>query len=693
MANDILILYPEINVPPLPKTLLELGMYVGMLRQSKFQVRVWRFHDEPEISGLVESLKEAPPRFVLYYIEPHQFPFLKQTAPTLKEEFLDIHFCCGGLMPTLNPDRVISVSGVDSLVIGEGEAALVEFLSSFLRGKDYRKIRNFWFKTPLMEFHKNPLRPLIEDLDVIPFPDRSFYSTEQMYGCTGGALPLLVSRGCEYNCLFCAQPQIRSIYRGKGNFRRVRSVNHVISEIQEQRVRNSFSSVLFTDEIFPTSRKWLGKFAERYQSQVNLPFHVTCVMEQLDSKTLELLVIAGCNSITIGIETGDVAFRKRISDRNLGKEKIASMIKSIKEMGIKVHTTNMIGLPLETEELANQSFVLNQELDPDRVSVSVFFPLPSTPLYKYSQEKGYISNRSPLSLGQGESVLNLPFLTGELIRKYYFKLKILNCGQQISRSGRTRGFFDILHNLKQPYDDQESPPKVLCDTFTLNGKAHPCLVQLPNTKITLDVYIKNRSYFNFHIGIEPGMRDFDSTAFFRFTVVIIQNKKEQTLFEKYIRPADDPNYLKWFDYELPVLDIEEGEAKMRFEYRTSLNTAYPIRGLWGRPFLTEKITSVEMEETGFTEEDIAKLQKDLLQNTLLLQRVEKDRDKLKAEKEEMKEEKEKHLVLIGDLENRVIQLEEHIKEDSRELKELEKIREAYYKTLSGRIRKLFKKDK
>jgi len=689
--TDILIIYPQINEPASPRILLDVGMYVEALNLSGFQVGVWIINDEIPLEQLAGTLKQAKPRIVFFYIQPRQYGFLKAVSSSLKEFFLQTHFCGGGALATLDPESLISLMGVDSLVIGEGEAALVEFAGAFLQGKEYNSLRNFWFKTPLMDFYKNPLRPLLDNLDQLSFPDRSFYSTERLLEITNGAIPVLASRGCPYHCLFCLEPHFRDIYKGKGEPYRMRSAGHVIGEILELRAHYTFSRILFVDEIFPTAAQWLAPFAQRYQSQVNLPFQVTCAVEQLDKRVVEYLLMAGCDTITLGIETGNESFRKRFARRNLGNEKIINTVRMLKEFGIAVHVNNMIGLPFETGDLVKETYDFNQTLAPDKIFVNVLFPIPTTPMYNYSREKKYISERNPLTLDQGESVLDIPELSADTLKNFYYKLKSLNCEIQVKKAGSPRGFFDFLHNFSNVTLDDQDRKTILCDAFTLGLETRLCLAQIPNTKWSVSVNLLAQSYLKFGIGLEPLLRVFEEKITFRFTIILIQAQKEQTIFEKYLNPGKDARDLKWFDYELPLLDVQEGSALLRFEFRSSIDWHPPVRGLWVHPFLTERKAPIAQEPIPFTELEFQGLQKKLLQSKLLYERAEEEKGGLVCENERLKKEKEDLILLVGKLEKQILDSDEERDFLRRKIGEMEEVKKAYEDTLIYKIRTFLRK--
>jgi len=432
-------------------------------------------------------------------------------------------------MPTLDPEKVLSISGVDSIVLGEGESALMEFLGAFYQGKDFSGIQNIWVKSPYLEFIKNPLRPLIEDADVFPFSDRSFYSRDRLLDITNGGLPMIASRGCAQNCLYCAHGHLKEIYRGKGEYLRLRSVNNVIGEILEQKARYSFSSVLFLDCIFPTNHNWLLEFAELFQSRVNLPLRISCSVDKLNKKTLKLLVMAGCTSITIAVKTGNEAFRRRICDFGASNEEIVKVVQDVKEFGIQIHTENIIGFPLETDSLNNETLEFNRNLSPSGISTSIYFPIPSTPFYKYCREKGYIAERSPLETDEGESILDLPCMSAEMIRNYYYKMLRMNGEIQKEHAGKMHGFIDLLQEFSLQDSVEAGEKPAICNQYWLGDESRLCLAQEPNTKLALPVKLKEKCYMHFGIGIEPHLRSFGKKINFGYIHILRKGPQNMLL--------------------------------------------------------------------------------------------------------------------------------------------------------------------
>jgi len=144
-----------------------------------------------------------------------------QITQHLKEN-LSIPIVWGGIHPTVRPDECLDYA--DMICLGEGEGALVELVRNMRDGKDIHNVRNIW----LMNKGKivtNKLRPLIRDLDSIPFPD---YDYETHYTLSDGCIrkvdinllkrqmgTIYISlpvRGCPYGCTYCCNNKLNKLY-------------------------------------------------------------------------------------------------------------------------------------------------------------------------------------------------------------------------------------------------------------------------------------------------------------------------------------------------------------------------------------------------------------------------------------------------------------------------------------------------
>ena len=592
---------------------------------------------------------------------------------------------------TLDPDALINIKEVDSLLIGEEEAALMEFAAAFYAGKNYFEIQNFWFRKPDGGVQKNPLRKLIDNLDQLPYPDHSFYSPPRLIDALDGSLPVLASRGCDGNCLICPLPHMKNIYRNKGEYRRYRTPGHIIGEILEMKARCDFNRVVFLDPIFPAEKKWLREFSRLYRSRINLPFQISSAPGKMTSDVLDSLSEAGCCRISLSLFTGNESFRNRVSDQKISNKEIVQIVGDLKRRKINVYITFMTGFPLETKELAEQTINFAETLHPAGVSVNIYHPVPATRLYDYCSNNGYISTRDYRTLKEGESVLDLPYYSSEEIGETFNRLRHLNCRMKISKLSGKKGYCDILSKFPDLSSSAYQRLPVTCNQYTLGGESEPAFAQIPNTKASFPVKIEENTYLDFSTGLEPSLYPFAPNDQFRFTIALISDREEKILFEKYLSPGKNPEDAKWRHYSLPILDCPPGKATIRLEYRTSFKKGRILRGLWGRPFLTTVTSEKSLEVSSFSEQEFLDLKKRLSEAEKKVIDLHKDNSILREKNGDLKKEIEKLLELTGKLQEEILQLNLEKQDFSGYLRELEQIRDNYEKSLKGKLRKIFRK--
>jgi radical SAM superfamily enzyme YgiQ (UPF0313 family) len=116
-------------------------------------------------------------------------------------------------------------------------------------------------------------RCLVENLDLLPFPDRDL-----IYQNSGlGKMKLksfMATRGCPYACSYCFNSAFKKLYLRQGKVLRRRSVDHLIEEIQWVMSNYPLKMIRFGDDNFVDGETaWFTEFVEKYKKKINLPFY------------------------------------------------------------------------------------------------------------------------------------------------------------------------------------------------------------------------------------------------------------------------------------------------------------------------------------------------------------------------------------------------------------------------------------
>ncbi len=292
----------------------------------------------------------------------------------------------GGPHPTYFPECV-ETEGADAVCRGEAEEAMAELCDKLEAGEDVTQTRNFWIKKD-GRIHRNDVRPLNEDLDSLPFPDRALLSRYPQYSKLA-AMRLLTARGCPFNCSYCYNKALGEIYRGKGKKLRRRSVVNVMEEVRLILSRGGVRIIHISDDTFVIDAEWLREFTGMYE-QVAVP--VTCYAraEFLTEEVADLLRRIKCTGVHIGLETADEEMRRELLHRKQSNDLFRVTSARLKEHGVPLVTQNIIGLPGESIEGAMGTLRFNSSIRPAYAAVSIFQPYPGTEIARKAEEMGLL---------------------------------------------------------------------------------------------------------------------------------------------------------------------------------------------------------------------------------------------------------------------------------------------------------------
>jgi anaerobic magnesium-protoporphyrin IX monomethyl ester cyclase len=333
----------------------------------------------------IQAVINSQPDVVAYSVTTGIHKFYQQFNEDLQKS-KRIFSVFGGSHPTFFPE-FLNESYIDSICIGEGEAAFVDLIRNFDGHKlNTLDIQNFHFKND-GNIKINKLRKLEENLDSLDFPDRELIR-KYINKPFGNDLYMMATRGCPYQCSYCFNESYGEIYEHNGKRVRFRSVDNVIEEINLVTSKQDVNMVFFQDDVFIMRKSWLREFSEKYKQEVGLPFYAHARADLVDEEVVDLLKHAGCVSLDLGIEAGNEEVRNKILSRNLSNEQILYSSMLIKKAGIKLSTKNLLAVPGTTFQNDLETLKINMKIKPDYAWVSLAQPYPKTKLHSFCEEKG-----------------------------------------------------------------------------------------------------------------------------------------------------------------------------------------------------------------------------------------------------------------------------------------------------------------
>ena len=550
----VLFIYPDVGTMLPPDYQHGVGTLLAVLKKSGHTPKLIYVHDELSREELIEKTSSFGPGLVAISTVSNQYHRSKMYAEWLKEKF-DTPIVIGGMHATLAPEEVIKENCFDILCVGEGEGAIVELADAIENGQDISTILNLWVKKD-NKVIKNEVRPLTEDLDALPFVDRETFHFDKILKAQDGKCSMLSGRGCPFGCTYCANEGIRSLYKGKGNYVRMRSVEHVLSEMREILKNYNVTKWEFNDDIFTLKRKWMEEFCELYGAEFNIPFDVNVRVETVDRQALAILKNAGCDLIRIGVESGSERVRKLLMKRNMTNAQIERVFEDAESVGLKTWSFNMVGLPGETRQDADETIRLNEKLCPDHMQVSVFNPYPGTKLYDKCIEDGLLSGRTVDGYFLPDSVLVQPEFPAQEINAAHQRLIRLRdqCTTKKRILRELNGklpYFDFVEKLDEAKIETPGPQFVGEDYFWIGEDARRVLRAHPPAKISYKVKVPKNAVLKFSLAMHPQVLDRGKGGGVIFSVFAGRFKKRmKQLFEKTLNPKDVLSDCGWHDVEI-----------------------------------------------------------------------------------------------------------------------------------------------
>ncbi len=414
----VALIYPDyyqsgcIRGEPQGRVYLGCAYLSACLKEAGHDVAFLHLVEPVKREGFLGWLCDQDAGLVAFSSTSLMFPKVREMARWVKEE-TGLPVLVGGVHPTLDPRGTLQEPAIDFICLGEGEETVVE-LAEALEGRgDPEDIRSLAGRWRGRDF-SNPVRPLLEDLDRLPFADRSIFDMEKMAPDQRERLTVMASRGCPYRCRYCSNHAQKKVYPNPHRYVRFRSVDNLITEIELLlEGAEGIDHVRFDDDILTLKPKWFEEFVRQYRRRVDMPFICNSRADLLDEDKVAKLKEAGCKTICMGIESGNPWLRRHVLGRRMTDGQILDAFRLCRKYGIGTVSLNMMGFPHEDFSMVLDTVKLNARAQPGITQITVFHPFPGTELYRQCLEEGYYAAEETDTIFTRHSVLRLRNLTDE----------------------------------------------------------------------------------------------------------------------------------------------------------------------------------------------------------------------------------------------------------------------------------------
>lgn len=363
----------------------EEGHYVEIYQQD-----IYHYTEEHLVKYIVENEFDAVGIGGCGgYYQYRKIKAIAQAIDTIEKKPM---FWMGGHLPSPEPEYFLRKFKADLIMIGESDETVKEVLRVYETTKDWSSVKGIAYLDENGEFHENERRPLIKDIDKIPFPAYDLFNMEHyvLYpkpnsDRTDRSVDIISGRGCPFKCNFC--------YRMDEGFR-PRSSEKIIEEIEMLKEQYKITYVDFIDELLMSSTKRTREFCNMMiEKEVNVKWACNGRLNfaAVDLEMLHLMKKAGCVFINYGIESMDNEALKRMN-KHLTTDVIIKGIENTLEAGISPGLNIIFGnLGENKKSIENDvEFLLKYDDHAQLRTIRPVTPYPGTALYNCAIDQGLI---------------------------------------------------------------------------------------------------------------------------------------------------------------------------------------------------------------------------------------------------------------------------------------------------------------
>ena len=378
---------PKKNYPP--GATLD-GINVGFGSKGEFAVCYPRVISDKEWEILIDFLRENSFDFVGLSVTSKYINTARAVTIIIQDK-LGLKVIWGGVEPTINPD--FDIQFADYICVGEGDEAVVEFADRWADKRDLTLIPNIWAKEN-GRIYRNNIRPLIQELDKLPFSDFSplgkyEISEDKLWNrqerdCQD-VYSINTSRGCPINCNFCIHHITRQMYKGQRYVRKY-SVDYVLGLLSEAKDKYGIKEVSFEDDVFTVDKIWLNDFLNRYKKDINLPYYCFVSPLHCSREVCIMLKETGAKNVRLGVQSGSQRVLFELFDRKTPKNMMLKAANNLSEARLNYSVDIISDNPLENEDDCHETLEFLLSLPkPVRITGDMVFLMSFFPNYRITK--------------------------------------------------------------------------------------------------------------------------------------------------------------------------------------------------------------------------------------------------------------------------------------------------------------------
>jgi anaerobic magnesium-protoporphyrin IX monomethyl ester cyclase len=410
-----------------------LAYVVAVLEQAGVEVSfIDAVMEEMSIADFAQAVAGTRPDLLLMECSTPSINYELESAKAVKDAVDGIFVALIGSHPTFFHEEILKCNpAVDAVCRGEFEMTAKELALTLAEGHGLDQVAGLSYREGT-EVRINEPRPLIQDLDSLPFPARHIVRQEGYRAAIySGDRPtaMVSSRGCPHHCIYCLWPE--TLY---GHKFRARSAANVVDEMEHVVRDYGVDEVYFDDDCLTVDKRRVKEMCRLLLERgVDVKWIVQSRVDTVDRETLAAMKEAGCHYILFGVESGSPKMLE-IMKKRISLDRVREAFKDCREVGIKTQAFFLFGVPGEDQETIRETIEFAKQIDADSTQFAIAIPHPGTELYQVCTEHGWLVYDGWEDFAAENSLIETSELTRadverarvEAYKQYYFNPRFVS---------------------------------------------------------------------------------------------------------------------------------------------------------------------------------------------------------------------------------------------------------------------------
>lgn len=371
-----------------------LGFLLSFVKSKGHDVSLIDYEvQEYSKSSFIKNCEEFGPHIIGFSCMTPQIESANYLAGLIAERLPHINTIIGGKHVTALPLKTMEhYPSFNFAIYGEGELSFCDLLGELGQNRpNFTKIKGLIWRDG-SKITINPPRELINNLDSIPYPDRSMFDLEKYnrgMSFKGKwrdkyTTEILTSRGCPNECIFCSSQIVTQ------KKVRYRSIANIIQELEECKTKFNINHYKIVDDTFTLSKKRVREICNWFRVN-KVTWSCNARVDSVDYELLKVMKDSGCIGIMYGVETGSPKMLKMVK-KGITLDQIIRAFEWTHKAKIPFVEADFIlaGHPDESIDDINLTKKLIKKIRPHFLAIGTVVPFPGTEVRKTMIERGFI---------------------------------------------------------------------------------------------------------------------------------------------------------------------------------------------------------------------------------------------------------------------------------------------------------------